>query len=155
MSSTRSRTVSKCSELSWLPRHVSRYPEYHDSNPNLPCSEASTSSRVPSPRLARAGYWASYKLINCSESQLGQLATNQHQLGHDQQQLGHNQHQLGHTELGTAGRSSQLGHRRSQQLGHRSSGSSSGSSTAARSQLQLASCERQFSTLDTTRRLYY
>ena len=103
---------------------------------------------MPSPRLARAGYWASYKLINCSESQLGQLATNQHQLGH-------NQHQLGHTELGTAGRSSQLGHRRSQQLGHRSSGSSSGSSTAARSQLQLASCERQFSTLDTTRRLYY
>ena len=103
---------------------------------------------MPSPRLARAGYWASYKLINCSESQLGQLATNQHQLGH-------NQHQLGHTELGTTGRSSQLGHRRSQQLGHRSSGSSSGSSTAARSQLQLASCERQFSTLDTTRRLYY
>ena len=103
---------------------------------------------MPSPRLARAGYWASYKLINCSESQLGQLATNQHQLGH-------NQHQLGHTELGTASRSSQLGHRRSQQLGHRSSGSSSGSSTAARSQLQLASCERQFSTLDTTRRLYY
>ena len=103
---------------------------------------------MPSPRLARAGYWASYKLINCSESQLGQLATNQHQLGHNQQQLGH-------TELGTAGRSSQLGHRRSQQLGHRSSGSSSGSSTAARSQLQLASCERQFSTLDTTRRLYY
>ena len=108
---------------------------------------------MPSPRLARAGYWASYKLINCSESQLGQLATNQHQLGHNQQQLGHNQ--LGHTELGTTGRSSQLGHRRSQQLGHRSSGSSSGSSTAARSQLQLASCERQFSTLDTTRRLYY
>ena len=148
MSSTRSRTVSKCSELSWLPRHVSLYTENYDSNPNLPCSEASTSSRVPSPRLARAGYWASYKLINCSESQLGQLATNQHQLGH-------NQHQLVHTELGTAGRSSQLGHRRSQQLGHRSSGSSSGSSTAARSQLQLASCERQFSTLDTTRRLYY
>ena len=108
---------------------------------------------MPSPRLARAGYWASYKLINCSESQLGQLATNQHQLGHNQHQLGHNQ--LGHTELGTAIRSSQLGHRRSQQLGHRSSGSSSGSSTAARSQLELASCERQFSTLDTTRRLYY
>ena len=113
---------------------------------------------MPSPRLARAGYWASYKLINCSESQLGQLATNQHQLGHNQlghnqQQLGHNQ--LGHTELGTASRSSQLGHRRSQQLGHRSSGSSSGSSTAARSQLELASCERQFNTLDTTRRLYY
>ena len=79
MSSTRSRTVSKCSELSWLPRHVSRYPEHYDCN--LSRSEASTSSRVPSPRLARAGYWASYKLINCSESQLGQLATNQHQLG--------------------------------------------------------------------------
>ena len=132
--------------------------EYYDSN--LSHSEASTSSRVPSPRLARAGYWASYKLINCSESQLGQLGHNQQQLGHNQQQLGHNQHQLGHnqlghTELGTAIRSSQLGHRRSQQLGHRSSGSSSGSSTAARSQLELASCERQFSTLDTTRRLYY
>ena len=108
---------------------------------------------MPSPRLARAGYWASYKLINCSESQLGQLGHNQHQLGHNQ--LGHDQHQLGHTELGTAIRSSQLGHRRSQQLGDRSSGSSSGSSTAARSQLELASCERQFSTLDTTRRLYY
>ena len=120
---------------------------------------------MPSPRLARAGYWASYKLINCSESQLGQLGHNQHQLGHnqlgnDQHQLGHNHNQLGHnqlghTELGTAIRSSQLGHRRSQQLGQGSSGSSSGSSTAARSQLELASCERQFNTLDTTRRLYY
>ena len=114
---------------------------------------------MPSPRLARAGYWASYKLINCSESQLGQLGHNQNQLGghnqlgHNHNQLGHNQ--LGHTELGTGSRSSQLGHRRSQQLGQGSSGSSSGSSTAARSQLQLASCERQFSTLDTTRRLYY
>ena len=96
--------------------------------------------------------WDQLKQLEDSTDQLGH---NHHQLGHNQHQLGHNQHQLGHTELGTAIRSSQLGHRRSQQLGQGSSGSSSGSSTAARSQLELASCERQFNTLDTTRRLYY
>ena len=51
-SSTRSRTISKCSELSWLP--------------------SSSSSRVPSPKLApaRTSYWANYKVINSSESQV-------------------------------------------------------------------------------------
>ena len=49
-SSTRSRTISKCSELSWLP--------------------SSNSSRVPSPKVPRASYWANYKVINSSESQV-------------------------------------------------------------------------------------
>ena len=43
-SSTRSRTISKCSELSYLP--------------------SSSSSQVPSPKLQRASYWANYKIIN-------------------------------------------------------------------------------------------
>lgn len=49
-SSTRSRTISKCSELSWLP--------------------SSNSSRVPSPKVPRTSYWANYKVINSSESQV-------------------------------------------------------------------------------------
>ena len=51
-SSTRSRTISKCSELSWLP--------------------SSNSSRVPSPKMAapRTSYWANYKVINSSETQV-------------------------------------------------------------------------------------
>jgi len=53
-SSTRSRTISKCSELSWLP--------------------SSSSSRVPSPKVARHSsghsYWANYKMMNSSENQV-------------------------------------------------------------------------------------
>ena len=49
-SSTRSRTISKCSELSYLP--------------------SSSSSQVPSPKLQRASYWANYKIINGSDSQV-------------------------------------------------------------------------------------
>merc|ERR1719412_699333 len=51
-SSTRSRTISKCSELSWLP--------------------SSNSSRVPSPKMTapRTSYWANYKVINSSETQV-------------------------------------------------------------------------------------
>ena len=51
-SSTRSRTISKCSELSWLP--------------------SSNSSRVPSPKLPapRTSYWANYKVVNSSETQV-------------------------------------------------------------------------------------
>ena len=55
-STFRSRTISKCSELSWLP--------------------SSSSSQVASPKLSRAqergtsGYWTNYKMINCSESQV-------------------------------------------------------------------------------------
>ena len=39
---SRSRTISKCSELSWLP--------------------SSSSSQVPSPKVSRANYWANYKV---------------------------------------------------------------------------------------------
>merc|ERR1719251_75424 len=49
-SSTRSRTISKCSELSWLP--------------------SSSSSQVPSPKVSRANYWANYKGMTNSESQV-------------------------------------------------------------------------------------
>jgi len=49
-SSTRSRTISKCSELSYLP--------------------SSNSSQVPSPKVQRASYWANYKIINGSEPQV-------------------------------------------------------------------------------------
>ena len=49
-SSTRSRTISKCSEISYLP--------------------SSSSSQVPSPKVPRASYWANYKLLNGSESQV-------------------------------------------------------------------------------------
>ena len=49
-SSTRSRTISKCSELSYLP--------------------SSSSSQLPSPKLSRASYRANYKIINGSESQV-------------------------------------------------------------------------------------
>jgi len=49
-SSTRSRTISKCSEISFLP--------------------SSQSSRVPSPKTPRASYWWNYKIINGSEPQM-------------------------------------------------------------------------------------
>jgi len=49
-SSTRSRTISKCSEISYLP--------------------SSSSSQVPSPKVPRASYWANYKVLNGSESQV-------------------------------------------------------------------------------------
>ena len=47
---SRSRTISKCSELSWLP--------------------SSSSSQVPSPKVSRANYWANYKVRVASQSQI-------------------------------------------------------------------------------------
>jgi len=49
-SSTRSRTISKCSELSYLP--------------------SSSSSQVPSPKATKAAYWANYKVVTGAESQV-------------------------------------------------------------------------------------